>query len=406
MEIERVACSCAGQWLYLFGEEGGVVYSAAQGRFVGLDAAGVAAFLALDAGMPLESVQAASLQTEVDGEKAPGHILESIYELAGGIFPSVDSPEDWPEIGASASADAAGMILEVGGIPVSVQVPRGPLEKLCGDYFQGCRRTVQPPRCYLTVQSTESQQSEPGWTILVNGREFMRIAQPDQLGLGLMHAARSMQYHQGTHDVAFHAAMVADENCGLLLCAPCGSGKSTLAAYLTATGFDLLADEPALLQLDSWSVQPMPLPISLKQGSWSCLQTEWPQLGDAPIHTRSDEVPIRLLHMPEKKISPRPQRITHFVFPQYSSLYSPSSPPLPERLTPLRALCLLNHGGLLFARNSTEQQFERFLDLLCRTPAFTLPFSSLTYAGTALRTISQPGECHGLPKALLRDPHA
>ena len=381
--IERVACFLASQWLYLFGEEGGVVYSPEQRRFAGLDAAGVAAFLALDAGMPFESIEAIFLRTAQNGKPAPDGVLESIRELSRGIFPSADGPKDWPELDSCAPADVSAVNLEIGGIPVSIHYPRGPFEKLCGDYFRGCMPSTKPPRCRLSAKPAHS-----GWEILVNGREFMSIAQPDELGLGLMHAARSMLYSLGSYDVAFHAAMVAEGDCGLLLCAPCGSGKSTLAAYLTGMGFDLLADEPALLQLDSCLVQSMPQPISLKEGSWSCLWSEWPQLGDAPVHMRFDGVRTRLLHVPERRISPRPRRITHFVFPQYS----PSATTLPERLTPLSALCLLNRGGLMFARDSTEEQFEMFLHLLCRTPSFKLPYSSLSDAGAALRAISQREE--------------
>jgi hypothetical protein len=360
--IERVACSVPRQWLYLFGAEGGVVYSETRGRFAGLDAAGVAAFLASD----------------LDGSRMPDDGSESIRDLARGIFPGEDAPEEWPSFDANFCLNRSGVEVEVGGIPVLVQYPAGPFERLCGDYFRSCRRTSLPPRCCLSAE-----QAERGWTIRVNGREFLPIEKENQLGLGLMHAARSALYQLGSYDVAFHAAMVAHGDRGLLLCAPRESGKSTLAAYLAAHGFELLADEPALLQLDSWSVQPLSLPISLKEGSWSCLDKEWPQLGDAPMHLRSDGVPIRLLHLPEQQISPRPRRLTHFLFPQYS----PSSAIQPERLSPLKTLSLLNTGGMLFARHSTRENFESFLDLLFQTPASTLPFSSLDGAARALSQV-------------------
>jgi hypothetical protein len=357
--FERVACSSPRQWLYLFGEEGGVVYSEAQGRFAGLDGAGVAAFLAFD----------------MDGSRMPGNGMESIRNLSRGIFPGADAPDEWPPFYEAICANRPGTKVEIGGIPVLIQYPAGALERLCSDYFQSCDRTSSTPHCCFSVE-----QNERGWAILVNGREFIPIEQTDQLGLGLMHAARSMLYRLGSYDVAFHGAMVAQGDCGLLLCAPRESGKSTLAAYLVATGYDLLADEPALLELDSWSVQSIPLPISLKEGSWPSLQREWLQLGNSPVHVRSDGVHVHLLHPPKQRVSPRPRRLTHFVFPRYS----PISTAQPERLSPLNALCLLNTGGMLFAPNSTREKFEKFLHLLCQTPAFTLPFSKLADAAQAL----------------------
>lgn len=81
----------------------------------------------------------------------------------------------------------------------------------------------------------------------------------------------------------------------------------------------------------------------------------------------------------------RPRRITHFVFP----CYSPSSTEQPERLSPLKALCLLNAGAMLFSHNGTREKFEIFLHLLCQIPAFTLPFSSLPEAIQALRVVCE-----------------
>ena len=364
--INRVACSVPRQWLYLFGEEGGVVYSESQGRFAGLDAAGVAAFLASD----------------INESRMPGNEIEPIRDLARGIFPGEDASEDWPPFDANACSKGSGAEVEaqveIGEIPVLVRYPAGPVARLYGDYFRGCERTSASPRCCLSAEQTER-----GWAIQVNGRQFLSIEKEDQLGLGLMHAARSALYQLASYDVAFHAAMVAQGDCGLLLCAPRESGKSTLAAYLAAREFEFLADEPALLQLDSRSVQSLPLPISLKEGSWSSLQKEWPQLAVAPMHVRSDGMSIRLLHLPEERISLWPRQLTHLLFPKYS----PSAALEPERVSPLKTLCLLSEGGMLFQRHSMRENFETFLHLLSETPASTLPFSSLAGAAQALSRV-------------------
>lgn len=371
--VERVACHLPRQWLYLLGDEGGVLYSEARGRFAGLDAAGVAAFLEYDSDW-------------VRGRR-PERGMEAIFDLSRGVFPDAEPEEPGaePEIfsidqapasirARSASESGAGVEaeLEIGGIPVLVQYPGGELEDLCRDYLRRLKPASSPPRCRLSVE-----ERERGWAILVNGRTFLELGRSQQLGLGLMHAARTLLYELGSYDVALHAAMVAGRDLGLLLCAPRESGKSTLAAYLVAHGFELLADEPALLDLDARSVQSLPLPISLKRGSWTCLEREWPGLGGGPAHLRSDGMPIRLLHPPEERVSDRPRRLTHLVFPSYSR----SSPAPVERLSPLRALCLLNSAGILLRSGGTRESFESLLALLLEIPAFTLPFS--TPAGAA-----------------------
>ena len=54
-DFECIASSCPRQWLYLLGDEG-AVYSEARNRFAGLDAAGVSAYLAFDAGAQIEDL--------------------------------------------------------------------------------------------------------------------------------------------------------------------------------------------------------------------------------------------------------------------------------------------------------------------------------------------------------------
>jgi hypothetical protein len=316
-------------------------------------------------------------ETEADG--VPGWGLECIRDLANGMFPAEEAPEEWPAFDPNLRLDSQVIQVEIGGIPVSIQYPKGTLEQLCGDYFRHCNATSLSPLCHISAQRSESE-----WAIFVNGQFFMPLQNEAQLGLGLMHAARSLLYQLGDYDIAFHAAMVAQGDCGLLLCAPRESGKSTLAAYLVAQGFDLLADEPALLHLDSWSVDSLRVPISLKQGSWPFLQAKWKQLADAPIHVRSDGTRIRLIYPSERSNAPQSRRLTHIVLPQYN----PSSEPCAERLSPLRALALLNEGGMLFAKRCSRESFEAFLHSICCTPAFRLSYSSLAEAHRMLCEIS------------------
>jgi hypothetical protein len=169
--------------------------------------------------------------------------------------------------------------------------------------------------------------------------------------------------------------MVTDGDHGIMLCAPRESGKSTLAAYLVTRGFELLTDEPALLHLDTCSVSSLCLPVSLKEGSWTVLQHEWPQLARAPIHVRSDGAKIRLLHPPLRFSAPS-RRLTHIIFPEYGSSFVAHAEPLP----PLRTLSLLNEGGMLLAQHLARDTFEAFLRLVCEAPAYIFRYDSLQEA--------------------------
>jgi len=67
--------------------------------------------------------------------------------------------------------------------------------------------------------------------------------------------------------VSFHAAAVAREGCGVLLCGESKSGKSTLAAWLTARGFDYLSDEIAAVRCGGLEMTGLARGIVLKEGS-------------------------------------------------------------------------------------------------------------------------------------------
>jgi hypothetical protein len=371
LDLHRIDSTCLRQSLYLLGDEG-VVYSEAQNRFAGLDAAGVSAYRAFDAGVSVQDLR--ECRDHGGFSSPPEDDLESIHALSQGIFPVENSRVEWPLLDHPISAN-----IEIHGLPVLLEYPAGPLEDLCRDYFRNCPTTTRPARCHL-----HARHEDYGWTICVNGRALLSQLRNEQIGLGFLHAARSLLYAEAEYDVAFHAAMVADDERGVLLCAPREAGKSTLTASLVAQGFDLMTDEPALLHLDTSSVSPLGLPVSLKEGSWTVLRHEWPQLNGAPVHVRSDGVQLRLLHPPQARLSTRPRRLTHIVFPEYN----PSSETQVELLSPFRALGLLNEGGMILAGHIDRDKFEIFLRLVCITPAYAMQYASLKEAVQIVHEIS------------------
>ena len=378
--FRSVATERAEQWLYLFGDEG-MVYSETQNRFAGLDATGVAAYRAFEAGATVDDLR--HVRAEDSDSVVSAHALGAISALTQGIFPIPDCPTESPrleprEFVTSRTTNSKTESIEIGGISILLEYPSGPLEPLCRDYFRNCPPATRPPGCHL-----RAQRAGNCWTICVNGREVLSLQREEQLGLGLMHAARAMLYAKADYDLGFHAAAVAHGDCGVLLCAPRECGKSTLAAYLVAHGFDLLTDEPAFLHLDTCTVSSLPVPISLKQGSWPFLQEEFPQMPSGPVHVRSDDMKISLVHPPVERRLDRSRQLTHILFPQYM----PSVKGHVERSSPLQTLQLLNDGGLLLAENLERNKFEKFLDLVCRIPAHKIRYASLKEAHEMLHDI-------------------
>lgn len=305
--------------------------------------------------------------------------------LAQGIFPTEEEVDNWPpsaeSIAFADQPDPSGAsrreTIEIAGVAVSIDYPSGTLEAICRDYFRNCPATTRSPNCRLSAERDVS-----GWMIRVNGHEFLRLKGEEQLGLGLMHAARAMLYAEGDYDFAFHAAAVAHPDGAILLCGPRESGKSMLAGYLAGRGFRLLTDEPALLHLDSSAVSELSLPISLKEGSWTALRDELAQFSCGPVHVRSDGTRIKLAHVrTEGGLCLTP--LVRIVFPEYS----PAIEKQAEPLSLLRTLFLLNESGVLPRKNLGRRRFEEFLVLLDRTPAHRVRYKSLSEAWQVLRSL-------------------
>jgi hypothetical protein len=374
INLNRIDSACPGQWLYLC-DDAGIVYSEKQNRFAGLDAAGVLAYRAFDAGACIEDLLALQENETAHTCDSPMHGLKAIHALARGMFPAESPREEWPTLDYFVEAN-----IEILDIPIRLEYPSGQLEALCRDNFQNCQSVTgaKPARCHL-----HAKQEADGYAIYVNGRKFLTQLRGEQTGLGLLHAARSLLYEEARYDVAIHASMVADDNRGILLCAPREAGKSTLTAALVAHGFSLLTDEPALLHFDTGCVSSLRLPISLKEGSWSILRDAWPTLMNAPEHLRSDGVKLHLLHPPQTSLANSPHRLTHIVFPEYD----PRSSQLIEKLSSFETLNFLNEGGILLARQAGRKQFETLLKLISTLPAHRVRYASLSEAMNALDEI-------------------
>jgi len=367
--LRRIAAAYSGHWLYLLGDEG-VLYSETHSRFVGLNAAGVFAYRAFDAGVTVGELNAVADRQSRD--LASSEAMHTILELSRGVFPSESSPAAWPPLQQPVPANLA-----IHDVPVFVDFPGGSLEDLCRDYFHRFPPAVEPAKCRISAHRAHEL-----WTIDINGSAILSSLRDQQLGLAFMHAARSVLYAESKYDIAFHAAMVSNHECGILLCGPREAGKSTLAAYLLAHGFDVLSDEPALLELDTGQISSLCAPLSLKEGSWSLLRDDLPALSRAPIHLRSDGTKIRLLHSTAND-TPVSRALTHIIFPEYRS----SSGTQVHRLTPLQTLNLLNEAGMILARHLSRHRFEAFLRKLCATPAYALRYASLEQAASLVSSL-------------------
>lgn len=138
--------------------------------------------------------------------------------------------------------------------------------------------------------------------------------------------------------MVIHAAVVEKDGVAAILPAPPGSGKSTLCAALVSRGWRLLSDELTLVRLDDGRLEPLPRPISLKNGSIDLIRNYAPgAVFTPPVH---DTAKGTIAHMKPPADSVRRAaegaRPALVVFPKYVAGAAPQLVPVPRARALLR----------------------------------------------------------------------
>lgn len=109
------------------------------------------------------------------------------------------------------------------------------------------------------------------------------------------------------YEVALHAAALVRGDRVLLLVGAPGAGKTTLGIALVQAGFELAADDVALVDGDGM-VLGLPFPFAAKAGSWPLIARHWPDARIGPIYRRPDGRRVRFL-LPDRLASSVSRRI-------------------------------------------------------------------------------------------------
>ncbi len=187
------------------------------------------------------------------------------------------------------------------------------------------------------VTLTLEVMADGTWSLTdATGRVAARGRRTEGIGPGVKQCFR--EYTIDRHDFLLnaHAAVVEFARGCVLLPACAGSGKSTLAATLISEGATYLSDELAPLDRETLAVRPVPLALTIKDGSLDPLRGRYPHLDALPAYVREDHVTVRYLPPPRALLpadaGPRP--VCWMVFPRYDRQATTALLPLsrPEAL--------------------------------------------------------------------------
>lgn len=225
--------------------------------------------------------------------------------------------------------------------------------------------------------------SVSGWRVHLDGRAIRTVPGATRLEglkeavyealLGCLWPERSIQ-------TLIHAAAVARGGIGLCFPAASGSGKSTLTAHLCGQGYQYLTDDLTALDA-SGEVLPLPIPMSLKQGSWTLLRDVFPELDSGPAFRLAKGLTKWIT--PAGALSARPAPLTALVF----TSYVPGRTTVLESIRPFEALLRLREAGLWLGHPLTDDRVANFAARLERTPAYSLRYATLPDALDAIERL-------------------
>ncbi len=112
-----------------------------------------------------------------------------------------------------------------------------------------------------------------------------------------------------------HAGGVSVNNQAIIFPASSGSGKSTLIATLVKHGYHYINDDVIPI-LQNQTVQPMPVPINIKSGSWPILEHLYPEIRNQKIYHREGQK-IKFLKVPQNATCHDQPEIAYFIYPKY-----------------------------------------------------------------------------------------
>lgn len=110
-------------------------------------------------------------------------------------------------------------------------------------------------------------EEEAGFSIQKDGEIFMSDLTSEQVLFHLMQDGLTVLNGESKTNLVFHAAALAHQDRGLLLCGKSGSGKSTLTAWLVANGFQYLTDEVISYPIEGEEISGFCRSLVLKKGS-------------------------------------------------------------------------------------------------------------------------------------------
>ncbi|MCC7177582.1 MAG: DUF692 family protein [Acidobacteria bacterium] len=249
------------------------------------------------------------------------------------------------------------------------------------------------------ITLTLGLSSRGGWTVFEDDEPIAECRGTEDVVPVMKLLLREMAVNRHPFLMSVHAGVVSFGDGCVLLPASAGSGKTTLTAALIRAGATYFSDEIALLEEGTLAVRPVPLALTIKEGSVAPLRTLYPEIDTLAPHVREDYVRVRYLTPPRESLplSDEPQPVRWIVFPRYTERGRTELCPL-SRPAALRRLL---DESFLPLEQLDRGKVEALVQWMRTVECFELPLSSLDEAVPLMRELMQrPADPTSIPETL------
>jgi hypothetical protein len=248
---------------------------------------------------------------------------------------------------------------------------------------------VMPSLEHLETSNTRSDfiisvinDGSSGYEIYVNGILEDSVYNAKNLLPVLYDRIRIYHYQKNSFLVALHAAVLTYNDTALIFPGVSGAGKSTLGAYLMYKDFTLFSDELTIID-EKGTLTPLPLGVTLKEGSWHIVEPFVEDMESVSSHLRFDGQKIKLIVPPKIEHKKLQAKKFVFVFPQFIQ----GSTTQLDRLPLIKALHLFIDAGYHLVDPDDSQKVFLWLELLSEAELYTLKYSNIEEAHSILKEV-------------------
>jgi hypothetical protein len=231
---------------------------------------------------------------------------------------------------------------------------------------------LETPHATPTVRFEIGQASDGQFALVEDGVERIRSENPPEI-VGALWQALLERIHSNIAWLALiHGGAVARGGRGIGFCGPSGCGKSTLISALISKGFDYLADDLLALSSPNGEIVPLPMPISVKHGSFEALALHHPLLGQARRY-RTKGLDARLLAPPASAWTLKPVSLSKLLFPRFTS----GARATVRRISSFEAIERLVSEKIWLGNPMTEARVAAFVTWISDIPTYEVEYGDL-----------------------------